>query len=501
MAGRKTTSRKPASRKVQVKSPTKAATTPTASIWSTHRMTDARPGGANDVRTPFEQDYDRLLFSTPVRRLADKTQVFPLERNDSVRTRLTHSHEVSNLARSIGTRLIRTEKNVFGDSEEIRQAAPVILGAIGLAHDLGNPPFGHQGEAAIARWYQNNERLFTEPCLDGSRADASFVPVPIEQRSDFTKFEGNAQALRLVSRLQNTVGRAGLNLTAATLGALMKYPVASHEIDDSRAASKKHGYFASEKDVVAWVHDETGLRPGQRHPLTWLMEASDDIAYSVLDIEDAIKKGLVSAEDLLAYLRGQFTHSDLGGLTNRLTDDFKKADEQEFSLSRVREIKAGYLRTRFVERLISGVTATYLQDRDAIFHHERTKPLLEAGSEESKLCAALKKFARVHAYQSPYVLELEYRGSLIIKRLMDDMWEAISDRKSFSEPGSRRLQPKSAYVYSLISDSYRWHFERNADSGLPLRYRELQLLSDMISGMTDGYAVDLYERIQRHASS
>src|SRR4051812_16777960 len=110
-----------------------------ASIWSSSRKSGPRPTGTKDVRTPFEQDYDRLLFSTPVRRLADKTQVFPLERNDSVRTRLTHSHEVSNLARSIGTRLVRTDPTIFGDDEGIRNAAPVILGAVGLAHDLGNP--------------------------------------------------------------------------------------------------------------------------------------------------------------------------------------------------------------------------------------------------------------------------------------------------------------------------------------------------------------------------
>lgn len=475
--------------------------TQTVSIWSPRRKTEPRPGGSNDVRTPFEQDYDRLLFSTPVRRLADKTQVFPLEKNDSVRTRLTHSHEVSNIARSIGTRLIRTDRTVFGDSEEIRQAAPIILGAIGLAHDLGNPPFGHQGEAAIARWFKTNERIFTDLSLDGSQQDPSFAPVPLDQRSDFTRFEGNAQALRLVSRLQNTVGPAGLNLTAATLGALMKYPVASHEINDSHAASKKHGHFASERELVAWVRKETGLRPGQRHPLTWLMEASDDIAYSVLDIEDAIKKGFVSPEDLLAYLRGVFPADLPGGLTHQLTTDFKKADETEYSLSRVREIKASYLRTRFVERLISGAAITYLQDRDAILNYARSTPLLECDSEESKLCSAFKKFARVHAYQSPYVLELEYRGSLVIQRLMDDMWMAITDRKTVTDPSSRRVKPKSAYVYSLISDSYRWHFENIADSGLTLRYRELQLLSDMISGMTDGYAIDLHERIRRHAVS
>lgn len=467
------------------------------SIWSTNRRTVGRPKGSADVRTAYEQDYDRLLFSTPVRRLADKTQVFPLERNDSVRTRLTHSHEVSNLARSIGTRLIRNRESVFGDSDEIRQAAPIILATVGLAHDLGNPPFGHQGEQAIARWYAINGALFEDV---GNTGDTTgFKPVPAEHRTDFTKFDGNAQGFRLVSQLQNTSGPAGLDLTAATLAAMMKYPVASSNADGATVARKKHGYFASDVNTVKWVQEETGLGDGQRHPLTWIMEASDDIAYSVLDVEDAIKKGLVAAEDFLASLRGGFGLADLGGLIEQLTGDFRKADTAGYSLSRVREIKATYLRTRLIERLVSGATNTYLDDASTILAYDRTAALLDCGSEESKLCSTLKDFARAHAYQSPQVLELEHKGSIVIETLMDFMWESISKRKRFAEPSSRRTTPRAAYVYSLISDSYRWHFEHGPSHDLPLRYRELQLLSDMISGMTDGYALDLLERITSSA--
>jgi dGTPase len=472
------------------------------SLWIASRESPPRPGGSADSRSAFEQDFDRLLFSTPVRRLADKTQVFPLERNDSVRTRLTHSHEVSNLSKSMGLRMIRKDPGIFGDLPEIRDAVPIILATVGLAHDLGNPPFGHQGEEAIARWFVKNKHLFTEtgrPYRDIEEKKAEFEPVPEAQRTDFTKFEGNAQALRLVTRLQNTSGPSGLNLTAATLAALMKYPVASHETNDKHAVSKKYGYFASELEVVAWIRAQTGLKAGQRHPLTWIMEASDDIAYSVLDIEDAVKKGLVSAEDLLAYLRGKFRHTDLGGLTNQLSDDFKMADEHEFSLSRVREIKATYLRTRLVERLVTGATTGYLSDREAIFAHDREQPLLECDSEESKLCSALKEFAKTHAYRSTSVLGLELKGANVIRYLMDKMWVAICDRKDYGKLDARREGPLSSFVYSLISDSYRWHFERRICKDVGVRYRELQLLSDMISGMTDGYALDLNEKIRSHA--
>lgn len=476
--------------------------TPAPSLWSTNRKSEPRPGGTEDVRTAFEQDFDRLLFSTPVRRLADKTQVFPLEKNDSVRTRLTHSHEVSNLAKSMGVRLLRKERTTFGDSKGICDDIPSILATIGLAHDLGNPPFGHQGEAAISRWFEEHERLFTEVGDFKGEGASAFTSVPNEYRNDFLKFEGNAQSLRLVSRLQNMSGPAGLNLTAATLAALLKYPVASNQTEKSDAARKKYGYFASESDVAEWVRAQTGLDVGQRHPLTWLMEAADDIAYSVLDIEDTIKKGLVSAEDLFAYLRRHFKESEaLGGMINKLTKDFEKADGSGASLSRVREIKSSYVRTRLIERLIVGSTHAYLEDRKAIFTFTRRKSLLECGTEESQLCLALKDFARAHAYQSTGVLELELQGATMLRTLMDEMWSAISDRKNFTEPASRRRSPRSSYVYSLISDSYRWHFENPGNTSLPMRYREMQLLTDMISGMTDGFAVDLYNRITGHAHS
>ncbi len=474
----------------------------TPSIWSTSRKGGPRPGAPKDVRTEYEKDYDRLLFSTPVRRLADKTQVFPLEKNDSVRTRLTHSHEVSNLAKSIGTRLVRTNPSIFGDTDEIRDAVPVILATVGLAHDLGNPPFGHQGEVAIAAWFKNHPKIFAEIGASYDDGDKQFREVSEDVHKDFMKFEGNAQALRLVSRLQNTAGPAGLDLTAATIAALMKYPVASSQTSESSAATKKFGYFASESDIAEWVRAETGLAVGQRHPLTWIMEAGDDIAYSVLDIEDTIKKGLVSPEDLLAYLRLEFKHSEeLGGLINKLSQDFETADQNVSSLSRVREIKTGYVSARLIDKLVTGATRVYAEGREEVFTYRRKEPLLECGTEESKLYKGLKRFARSYAYQSTGVLELEVEGATVIRTLMDAMWEAIIDREEFGDGGSRRRSPRSSYVYSLISDSYRWHFERKDESPLPLRYKEMQLLTDMISGMTDGYAVDLCKKIRRHAPS
>jgi dGTPase len=465
------------------------------SIWSTARH--SQPKGEpsdSDKRTQYEIDYDRLLFSTPVRRLGDKTQVFPLEKNDSVRNRLTHSHEVSNLARSLGNRLSRTKPGLFNDDPDVISAVPVILSSVGLAHDLGNPPFGHQGEQAISSWFEVNKKLF----IEGPKGVAAFQPVAVASQQDFLAFEGNAQALRLVARLQSLSGPSGLNLTAATLSALMKYPTSSDKVSPGSAATKKYGFFASERDIAEWIWSETGLSEGQRHPLTWIMEACDDIAYSVLDIEDTIKKGLVSPEDVLAYLLKEFSKTDLGGVFNSLQADFKQADSISANFSRVNETKTSRLRTRLIDRLINGACAAYLQGSEDIFAYKRCKSLLDGPDAESKLYNALKNFALNHAYRSSDVLRLEWEGHRVIHELMDILWEAISDRKDFEKPGSRRMSPRAAYAYSLVSDSYRWYFEQpTPNEALPIRYREMQLLTDMMSGMTDSFALELHAKLCR----
>ncbi|WP_135005058.1 dGTP triphosphohydrolase, partial [Pseudomonas savastanoi] len=240
-------------------------------------------------RFEIERDYDRILFSAPTRRLADKTQVFPLDKNDSVRTRLTHSHEVATLARSIGLRLVYENIALFKSAksaEFLQRSIPALLAAIGLVHDLGNPPFGHQGEYAIRNWFKKHE----DEVFSGDS----------EAARDFLNFDGNAQTVRLVTKLQILNDQFGLNLTYATIAALIKYPVSTKSIHTDRW--KKQGFFKSEEKIVDEVWGETGLSEGVRHPLTYIMEACDDIAYSVLDAEDTVKKGLASYYDLIRYL-------------------------------------------------------------------------------------------------------------------------------------------------------------------------------------------------------
>lgn len=448
---------------------------------------EGKSGVQVEARTEIERDYDRILFSAPVRRLADKTQVFPLERNDSVRNRLTHSHEVSNLARSLGVSMA-FDSRIIAKGINAQRDVPSLLAAIGLAHDLGNPPFGHQGEYAIQSWFADNQERWV----------SAELTEPMKQ--DFLKFEGNAQTIRLLTRLQLINDDFGLNLTYATLAALMKYPTASDGVPDKKedrhVANKKHGFFQSERSIVEEIWGETGLGDGVRHPLTFLMEASDDIAYSVLDAEDAVKKGLVSFSDLMSYLE----HHENGDSAIQAVKgkSFKKHAEyrrQSLSPAELNEISMQRFRVYAIGQMISDVRAAYIERIDEIMDGSLKVDLLEA-SESNRLCGILKKFDKAHAYAHRGVLEVELTGYNTIRGLMDYFWTAITERTKPDELGSKRKTPFSAYAYNRISENYRRVFESNGND-MPIRYRELQLLTDMISGMTDSYAISIYGELKQ----
>ncbi|WP_295531286.1 dGTP triphosphohydrolase [uncultured Pseudacidovorax sp.] len=437
----------------------------------------------NESRTEIERDYDRILFSTPVRRLADKTQVFPLDKNDSVRTRLTHSHEVSNLARSIGTALIYDRQIQTGHVSAARDV-PAILATVGLLHDLGNPPFGHQGEAAIQSWFVENSDSVLG-CLETE-----------QQRQDFLKFEGNAQAFRLVTRLQLINDDFGLDLTYASLAAMMKYPTASDQTDSSHVAKKKHGFFASEEHVVKQVHSETGLSLGQRHPLTYVMEACDDIAYVVLDAEDAVKKGLASFSDLLAYLEMKSADDPV---VKKLIED-SKAKHKEYrnisgrlSPSELNDVSMQRFRVYAIGQMVKSSVDAFMTHNEQLVSGTLEKPLL-AVSDCENLRKQLKDFSVTHAYNHRSVLEIELTGFNVIRELMDIFWMAIIDREKQFQLDSKRQHPFTRYVYSRISENYRRIFENPTpnDRKFGIRYRECLLLTDMISGMTDSYALNLH---------
>jgi len=444
-----------------------------------------------DPRTEIERDYDRILFATPTRRLADKTQVFPLDANDSVRNRLTHSHEVSNLGRSIGTALA-CEYNIAASapSTKPQRNLPALLAAAGLAHDLGNPPFGHQGEIAIQRWFSDNEDLVLKPLADDP-----------QWQLDFLKFEGNAQGFRLVTRLQLLNDDFGLDLTYATLAAMMKYPTRSNETnkgDTDSVVSKKHGFFKSEEHIAKQVWEKTGLDMGRRHPAAYLMEACDDIAYVVLDAEDAVKKGLASFSDLLAFLRH---HSGGDLIVDRVAQESQEKHElyrAEFQLSpaELNDISMQRFRVYAIGELVKAATRAFINNEEKFLTGLIQDSLLKISRGE-KLRKALKDFSYKHAYTHRSVLKVELEGYNVIRGLMDLFWAAIVDRKEQENASSDRLHPFSRFVYGRISENYRRIFENPIDEvkAWPMRYRECQLLTDMLSGMTDSYAIDLYKEL------
>lgn len=472
------------------------------SIWSKARRPRAEaPKPAEDLsqrspvdhRSVFQQDYDRLLFSTPVRRLADKTQVWPMDENDGVRTRLTHSHEVANLARSIGTRAyIGLPQQFTGAKGEVSLGETIqpLLLAAGLGHDLGNPPFGHQGEAAISKWFESRKDwIFTNIRKHGELLKQ---PVPDKLRPEFMDFDGNPQTLRLITRLQTHIDGVGLDLSAATLAVGLKYSVCVSNRKDNSASAKKAGYFESERDVVKWIREQTNLKEGQRHPLTWIMEACDDIAYSVLDVNDVLKKKLMSPDDVFVILRRKLPgHPTVEKLRVR----FDNVESKDLVPETQRDIKIQYLRALLIEALIDHASAAYINNSKAIFRFKHEKALMD----DSNLCAQLQSVARLNAFNQSAVLRTEAKGAVAIDGLMSALWESISDRKDQSNLRSKRLSARAKYVFSLISSNYiEQAVVANTSSTGPashLRYCELRLLTDMVSGMTDTFAMRLWNEI------
>lgn len=456
--------------------------------------TSSIPEDVSDHRTPSERDHDRILFSTPVRRLADKTQVFPLERNDSVRNRLTHSIEVANLARSLGTALVYGE----GPLSQIGNSArniPTILAAIGLAHDLGNPPFGHQGENAIRSWFLEHFR--------DSKPDLSGWTEAMKQ--DFLQFEGNAQTIRLVTRLQFHQSDLGLNLTHGTLASLIKYPSPSDKIKPKLSqVRKKFGYFQSEAPIICEIWNATGLDEGVRHPLTFIMEACDDIAYSVLDVEDAIKKRIVSVPDLLSHLelcaKKAEQYPERSNLIRHVIELARKRYEdyqsQKLTPSELNNISMELFRVYAIREMINSVYSKFRKELPTIMEGGWDKELITE-SDAGALCEGLKTFAQKNAYSNRSVLEIELQGYYVLRGLMDIFWSAI-ERCATDEEKRAKQDPLNEYVFSRISDSYKRVFGKSSKT-LPLRYRQYQLLTDMVAGMTDSYAVELYEDLRsRH---
>lgn len=446
-------------------------------------------------RKELERDYDRILFAAPTRRLADKTQVFPMEANDSVRTRLTHSHEVSNLARSIGVRLaFEHGHTIFGNDQEaleVKRTVPALLAAIGLAHDLGNPPFGHQGEASIQQWFLKQAKTIAEArhaAGSGERDGAEpFDPTKYVEE-DFILFDGNAQTFRLLTRLQVLNDDYGLNLTVATLSALIKYPVV---YGSDRKGYKKAGVFESERGIAEDVWRQVGLIAGVRHPLTVVMEACDDIAYSVIDAEDTIKKGYASFYDLMDYIDANSKDQasrDIVGASKAKNEEFRK---ENLSSKELNDISMQMFRVIAISRMVDAATRTFVENKDLMMSGTALPAFeLIKKSECGGFCKAVKDFDKRYGFRHRDVLELELRGHNYIQSMMDMIWSAVQEGNDSSSPFDR-------FVYGSISENYRRVFERT-DRG---DYAKRQLVCDAMSGMTETFLIKKHKQLRALAEA
>jgi dGTPase len=321
------------------------------------------------------------------------------------------------------------------------------------------------------------------------------------QKADFLKWEGNAQTFRILTRLQLISDDYGLNLTYATLAAVLKYPVSAGKVSGSGSiARKKHGFFQSEGSIVNEVWGQTGLSEGIRHPLTYVMEACDDICYTVLDAEDATKKALMSFADLCAYLRH---HADGDPLVKRVVKaaegDHLRHRELTLSPAELNDLSMQKFRVHAIAAMVAAAFQAYSKYRAAVDNGTLETDLLDA-SDAATLRNYLKKFDTEHAYRHKSVLSVESLGCKTIHGLMNVLWRAIKSRKSEKELGSARTTPFLRYAYQRISENYRRIFESSSNN-MPVRYKEAQLLTDMISGMTDSFAVSLLRDLRKYDNS
>jgi len=455
-----------------------------------------------DSRTPFERDYGRAVFSTPVRRLQDKTQVFPLESHDAVRTRLTHSLEVSSVARNLG-RQVGTWLNERGACTEKQiNDIETITATCGLIHDLGNPPFGHAGEDAIQGWFSTrmdrnpSTTSATEQVFNSLRGIKE-AKTNEQHLSDFYHWEGNAQTLRLISRLQVLADEFGINLTCATFSTACKYIAPSNKID--RSPEPKHefskpGFFASEKELVELVAKETGTGHA-RNPLTYLVEASDDIVYSTGDLEDGVKKGLFGWEFLKRELKAQMAEQN-DVLEQLISDAEEKVgyspEKSGASDEEVAQVFRTYAIGAMKESAFDQFRASYESIWEGVYHTELLK---DPDCKVAALVRACKKVGAKHVYPSAGTLKLELMGRKVIHDLMDVFWEGASQCGGEKEPECcKRGFPSKAY--KLISTNYRKVFQRALKEAiLPEWYCRIQLVTDQIAGMTDTYAITLHSRL------
>lgn len=413
----------------------------------------------NPLRTGFEKDYDRIVFSAEFRSLQDKTQVIPLSRNGFVHTRLTHSHEVSVVGRSLG-RMVGN--GILQKHPELQEAGYTaqdfgsIVAAAALAHDIGNPPFGHSGEKAISDFY-----------LNGPGSDFKNRVVP-EAWQDLINFEGNAHGFYLLNKTSAGIPK-GLRLSYASLGAFTKYPrPALYKAETSNVAYKKHGYFHIDASFFNEMAETLKLKKDNRslrHPLAFLVEAADDICYTIIDFEDGINLGWVSEDFALEYLLKLVKDKII-------TDNYHKLSTKKDRIA--------YLRALSIQSLIEDACRIFLENENEILAGEFKKPLLE----NSIYKAQIKDIINIsisNIYRNHEVIEKEIKGYQLIHGLLEALCSAYKRDRSGTANAKDKLIMR--YLQNRLS------FEHEQ------AYMQLLEITSFVACLSDGQLLDLYQRI------
>ena len=417
----------------------------------------------HDDRSEFKRDYDRLIFSAPFRRMQNKTQVFPLPGSIFVHNRLTHSLEVASVGMSLGNDVARVLKQHHPElAGTLFEEIGTIVSTACLAHDMGNPPFGHSGEKAIQAYFREGGGQALQERISN------------EFWNDLTHFEGNANTFRLLTHRFHGRREGGFVMTYSTLVSIVKYP------HSSLCAGKKgkFGFFCFEEEYFRRIADELGMirlsADGEplryaRHPLVYLVEAADDICYEIMDIEDAHKLRILSFDETMKLLLGFFDETHRQKIMQRITDE-GITDNNE---------KVVYMRACAIGLLESECARTFVENEQAILNGEFVGSLIDHVSplvrDAYKHCTNVS-FERI--YNSKPVLDVELSGYKIMETLMETLTEAAVSPEKFH---SEQLRKRFSNQYDINSNDFE---------------TRIMAVIDFISGMTDIFALDIYQKIQ-----
>jgi dGTPase len=447
------------------------------SIYTSKRVgSDKMPTGP---RSGFQRDYDRLIFSSAFRRLQNKTQVFPLPETAFVHNRLTHSLEVASVGRSLGKLSGEKISDLYkGKNEEVyefyKYELANVIAAGCLAHDIGNPAFGHSGEKAISAYFREN--ACTK--IDGQELRSFF---DARQWADISNFEGNANAVRVLTHSFRGRFRGGFGLTYTTIASILKYPCESIAIDKSFKHRKKYGFFQTEKETINNIARELGMAPEnndplifKRHPFVYLVEAADDICYRVIDVEDAHRLGILS-RDVAAGL-----FIDVIRSINRPEENGDKIYKYYKDIDDVNEGIA-FLRAKLINVLTLQAADVFWNNRDAILTGSFNDTLIDAVEAENESLKTINGISIEKIYGHDTVVQIEIAGYNVMSELLQLFIPALlKDNPSHKEQKVLKLFP--------------YQFTEFESAGT--KYERVMSALDFLSGMTDTYATEMYRRLK-----